>query len=98
MPAASGSWGACAVSAWVHLLVLDERHLARVPREYVAYFNQALPHQGLGHALPEPSPGAQGGREELIHAVPPWVVCIIRTNARLGQADALFASTTSRMV
>jgi putative transposase len=37
-----------------HLLVLGERHLARVLREYVAYFNRDRPHQGLAHARPEP--------------------------------------------
>jgi putative transposase len=53
-----------------HLLVLGERQLSRMLREYVAYFTRARPHQGLGHALPEPSPGAQGGRDGPIRAVP----------------------------
>ncbi len=38
-----------------HLIVLGERHLARVLREYVAYFNRVRPHQGLGQRLPEPA-------------------------------------------
>src|SRR5205807_9672355 len=38
-----------------HLLILGERQLQRVLREYVAYFNRARPHQGLGQAVPEPS-------------------------------------------
>src|SRR5205823_11508498 len=38
-----------------HLLVLGERHLARVLREYVAYFNGARPHQGIGQRLPHPA-------------------------------------------
>jgi putative transposase len=41
-----------------HVLVLGERHLERVLREYVAYFNQERPHQGLGQATPEQSPAA----------------------------------------
>jgi transposase InsO family protein len=38
-----------------HLLVLGERHLARLLRKYVAYFNGARPHQGLGQRLPYPT-------------------------------------------
>ena len=53
-----------------HLLVLGERHLAHVLREYVAYFNRDRPHQGLAQALPEPSPWANGGCTGPIRAVP----------------------------
>ncbi len=53
-----------------HLLVLGERHLARALRQYVAYYNRARPHQGLGHALPEPTPETQGRGEGAIRAVP----------------------------
>ncbi len=35
-----------------HLLVLGEAHLRRVLRAYVAYFNHARPHQGIGQAIP----------------------------------------------
>jgi putative transposase len=35
-----------------HVLVLGEGHLRRVLQEYVAYFNTARPHQGLGQAIP----------------------------------------------
>ncbi len=35
-----------------HLLILGEAHLRRVLREYVAYFNRARPHQGIGQAIP----------------------------------------------
>jgi transposase InsO family protein len=51
-----------------HVLVLGERHLARVLREYVAYFNRARPHQGLGQATPEPSLGTPGEDEGPIFA------------------------------
>lgn len=34
-----------------HLLVLGEAHLRRVLHAYVAYFNLARPHQGLGQAI-----------------------------------------------
>ncbi len=52
------------------VVVLGERHLRRVLRAYAAYFNQARPHQGLGQTPPEPSPGAPGGSEGPIRAVP----------------------------
>lgn len=42
-----------------HVLILGERHLRRVLRAYVAYFNTARPHQGIGQAVPavpEPAP------------------------------------------
>jgi putative transposase len=35
-----------------HVLLLDERHLDRVSREYAAYFNSARPHQGLAQRIP----------------------------------------------
>ena len=53
-----------------HILVLGERHLSRVLREYVAYFNGARPHQGLSHATPEPSSGATDNGEGPVRAVP----------------------------
>ncbi len=53
-----------------HLLILGERQLARALREYVAYFNRAQPHQGLGQATPEPLPRGQDHREGPVHAVP----------------------------
>jgi hypothetical protein len=37
-----------------HLLILGERHLHRVLREYVTFFNQRRPHQGLGQQCPMP--------------------------------------------
>src|SRR5215210_9067698 len=51
------------------LLILGERHLRRVLREYVYYFNHLRPHQGLGQQLPAPTAPvrASGGP---IQAVP----------------------------
>jgi hypothetical protein len=33
-------------------LILSERHLHRVMREYQGYFNYARPHQGIGQSIP----------------------------------------------
>jgi putative transposase len=38
-----------------HLLVLNRRHLAFVLRQYVAYYNERRPHQGLGQRPPAPT-------------------------------------------
>lgn len=48
-------------------LILGERHLRRVLRAYIASFNHARPHQGIGQAILAGSthaarPGAGGGR------------------------------------
>ncbi len=38
-----------------HILILGERHLYRVIKEYVEYFNEARPHQGIHQAIPVPN-------------------------------------------
>jgi putative transposase len=38
-----------------HMLIINERHLYRLIDEYVAYYNQARPHQGLGQRIPDPA-------------------------------------------
>jgi hypothetical protein len=35
-----------------HLLIVGERHLQHVVREYVQYSNQARPHQGIAQKIP----------------------------------------------
>ncbi len=37
-----------------HILLVSEAHLRRVLHEYVRYFNQLRPHQGLDQRVPEP--------------------------------------------
>src|SRR5215472_9436257 len=41
-----------------HVLILEEKQLQRMLKAYVAYFNQARPHQGIGQQIPEPSRSA----------------------------------------
>jgi len=58
-----------------HLLILNERYLGHVLREYCQYYNCARPHQGLRQQIPEsghqyPGQGAVQRRdilEGLIH-------------------------------
>ena len=35
-----------------HILIVNERHLCRVLQEYIAYYNQARPHQGICQQFP----------------------------------------------
>jgi len=43
-----------------HLLVVGNRQLHRVIKEYVGYFNRARPHQGIGQRIPggDPTPAS----------------------------------------
>ena len=38
-----------------HFLILNEKQLHRLLKNYVQYFNQARPHQGLRQRIPEPA-------------------------------------------
>jgi transposase InsO family protein len=55
-----------------HLLILQEKQLERMLRSYVAYFNQARPHQGIAQQIPEPSRSALSSHHagEKVIAVP----------------------------
>jgi hypothetical protein len=55
-----------------HLLILQERQLQPVLNAYVAYFNQARPHQGLGQLIPEASRSALSSHQagEKVIALP----------------------------
>lgn len=39
-----------------HVFVMGEGHLKRILKEYVKYYNQLRPHQGIEQKLPEPRP------------------------------------------
>jgi hypothetical protein len=36
-------------------LIFSEDHLRRIMRDYIAYYNTARPHQGIGQRMPIPS-------------------------------------------
>ncbi|MEO8288784.1 MAG: integrase core domain-containing protein [Chloroflexota bacterium] len=36
-----------------HILILGKKHLYRVVKEYVQYYNSARPHQGIGQGIPD---------------------------------------------
>jgi transposase InsO family protein len=43
-----------------HVLVLGVLQVMRILKEYVAYFNHARPHQGIGQRIPEATPSPPG--------------------------------------
>ena len=44
-----------------HVLVLGQEHLGRLVREYVRFYNEARPHQGMDHEQPVPRPPETAG-------------------------------------
>lgn len=36
-----------------HILIHEDRHLERITKEYIAYFNQERPHQGIEQRIPD---------------------------------------------
>jgi transposase InsO family protein len=55
-------WGSLRRECLDFFILLGERHLYRVVREYVSYFNEARPHQGIGQLIPcEHEPSAREG-------------------------------------
>jgi putative transposase len=44
-----------------HLLILNQRHLLRVLKEYTTYYNAARPHQGINQQAPIPFSSQQRG-------------------------------------
>jgi putative transposase len=55
-----------------HIIILSERHLRRLVREYVDYFNHARPHQGINR-IPDPPDAARNNASptaQRVFAVP----------------------------
>jgi putative transposase len=54
-----------------HLLILHEQQISRVLQAYIAFFNQARPHQGLHQQIPDsPATLSAEARDGPILAVP----------------------------
>src|SRR5438067_2153088 len=70
-----------------HLLIFQEKQLQRVLNAYVAYFNQARPHQGIAQRIPEQrssvSSAQHAGTRSLLFRS--WVDCTMTTT---GQPEA----------
>ena len=49
-----------------HILVLGERHLERILREYVTHYNEERPHRGLSLQTPEPKPMPNGAPGDIV--------------------------------
>ncbi len=49
-----------------HILVLGERHIDRVLREYVRHYNEERPHRGLSLETPEAKPDTGCGGGEIV--------------------------------
>ena len=53
-----------------HLIVVNERHLRYVLREFVRHYNTARPHQALDLEVPEPGRGPPGAKSDPIVSRP----------------------------
>ena len=53
-----------------HILILSEDHLRRVIVEYVRYFNESRPHQGVGQRVPGPTESPGDGVSGEVVAIP----------------------------
>jgi putative transposase len=51
-----------------HVIILSERHLQRLVRDYVDYFNHVRPHQGIGR-IPDPLNADQIDESQTNHPV-----------------------------
>lgn len=49
-----------------HMLILNEKQLRRVVREYVCYFNEDRPHQGIDQRIPSTPPSSPTVKGEIV--------------------------------
>ena len=53
-----------------HMIILNEKHLGRVLREYVKYYNTMRPHQGIGQNIPLGVPDKEDLNDGKIDKIP----------------------------
>ena len=49
-----------------HILMLSEKHSRRLVKEYVAYFNEDRPHQGIHQRIPSAPMSSPVGEGEIL--------------------------------
>ncbi len=75
-----------------HILILSERHLCRVVKEYVTFFNHARPHQGINQQIPcVPSSLEQEPPREGSSVIRCWADCTTITAGRLSSANRVWS-------
>jgi transposase InsO family protein len=53
------------------MIPLNERHLYRILKQWVAYYNASRPHMSLGPGIPQPPRALPEPRREQRHGLPP---------------------------
>jgi putative transposase len=66
-----------------HFLVFGKRHLDYLVREFVAYYHECRPHQGLGNSL-LPRPNEPPGKTTEKERAEPLDLSQIKCQTRLG--------------
>ena len=69
-----------------HMIVVDERHLRKILRSYLAYYHDSRTHLGLAGDSPKPREVARAECGSIV-ALPLLAGCTIATHAALLRAD-----------
>ena len=74
-----------------HLLILHERQLHRILNAYLAYFNQARPHQGIQQQIPDCSGSSLATAQQEPRCLPfrSWLGCTMTTERWLNSESHL---------
>jgi len=55
MASRSAGWEACVETYLDHVIVLNQRHLRRLMKNYIRYYHEDRTHLGLGKDTPSPT-------------------------------------------